>query len=137
MHEWALAEAVIRTVERLRRENGGGRVLAVRLSIGELQRIELSIFREGLKNLLHGEAFGPEVFEFQIEPAAFRCHLCGREWLLAEEAGLGEEEKEAIHFLPETAHAYLRCPSCGSPDFSLERGRGVYVQSVDLEDGGD
>jgi hydrogenase nickel incorporation protein HypA/HybF len=134
MHEWALAEAVVATVEKIRRENGGRPVLAVRLRFGELQNIELEAFREGLRAGLGSLPYGPEVFLFLKEPAAFRCRACGHEWPLAGVPEIGEEEREAIHFLPESAHVYLRCPGCGSPDFELSAGRGVSIESVDLED---
>lgn len=137
MHEWALAEAVVSTVERIRNENGQKAVLAVNVLIGELQRIEMDVFRLGLTNLLESRPFGPEVFHFHTEKASFRCNKCGKEWLLEEQADLGDEELEAIHFLPEAAHVYLRCPACGSPDFSLARGRGVRIQSVDLDSADD
>jgi hydrogenase nickel incorporation protein HypA/HybF len=133
MHEWALAEAVIATVERIRRESGGRPVLSVDLRFGELQNVDLEAFRAGLASGLSSLPYGPEIFRFLSEPAAFRCRACGRLWPLAEAPGIGEEEREAIHFLPESAHAYLRCPSCGSPDFELAAGRGVSIQSVELE----
>jgi hydrogenase nickel incorporation protein HypA/HybF len=134
MHEWALAEAVISTVERLYEENGRKRVLSVQVLIGELQRIEMEVFSMGLQNLLSESPFSYDVFHFETEKASFRCNACGSEWLLEEHAGLGEEELEAIHFLPEAAHVYMRCPACGSPDFVLERGRGVTIKSIDLSD---
>jgi hydrogenase nickel incorporation protein HypA/HybF len=134
MHEWALAEAVVSTVERLYEENGRKKVLSVRVLIGELQHIEMEVFSVGLQNMLSGRPFDYDAFHFETERASFRCQACGNEWLLEQAAGLGEEEREAIHFLPEAAHVYMRCPSCGSPDFSLEKGRGVSIKSVDLED---
>jgi hydrogenase nickel incorporation protein HypA/HybF len=134
MHEWALAEAVVSTVERLYEENGRKKVLAVRVLIGELQHIETEVFSVGLQNMLASRPFPYDVFHVEIEKASFRCRACGNEWLLEQVPGLGEEEREAIHFLPEAAHVYMRCPSCGSPDFSLEKGRGVSIGSVDLED---
>ena len=137
MHEWALAEAVVATVEKLRREHGGLPVLGVKVRFGELQKIEMEAFQEGLRAASSGLPYGPEVFSFLGEPASFACRACGREWPLAGAAGLGEEEREAIHFLPESAHVYLRCPSCGSPDFEVASGRGVTIESVVLQDGDD
>jgi hydrogenase nickel incorporation protein HypA/HybF len=134
MHEWALADAVISTVERLYEENGRKRILSVKVLIGELQHIEMEVFTMGLQNLLSDRPFGADVFHFETERASFRCNACGGQWLLEQHPGLGEEELEAIHFLPETAHVYMRCPACGSPDFALEKGRGVTIQSIDLSD---
>ena len=37
---------------------------------------------------------------------------------------LEKDESEAIHFLPELAHTFIRCPQCGGPDFH-ERARDV------------
>ena len=134
MHEWALADAVISTVERLYEENGRRRILSVQVLIGELQHIEMEVFSLGLQNLLSDRPFSSDVFHFETEIASFRCNACGNEWLLEQHPELGEEELEAIHFLPETAHVYMRCPACGSPDFALEKGRGVTIQSIDLSD---
>jgi hydrogenase nickel incorporation protein HypA/HybF len=138
MHEWALAEAVVAAVEGVVRENGGQTVRSVTVGIGELQCIAMDAFQEGLREALRRCEPAPagmaeELFRFEIEPAAFRCNRCGREWPLREHEGIGEEELEAIHFMPETAHVYLRCPGCASPDFLLTRGRGVTIRSVELE----
>jgi hydrogenase nickel incorporation protein HypA/HybF len=133
MHEWALAEAVVSSVDRIRQEHENRRVLAVHVRVGELQRIEMEVFRQGLAIHLEERTYGPEVFHFESDPASFHCNRCGHEWLLGSVENLGEDEMEAIHFLPEAANVYLRCPSCGSPDFALGAGRGVRIASVDLE----
>jgi len=132
MHEWALAEAVVASVDRILQEHSGKRVLAVHVRVGELQRIELEVFRQGLAIHLEERPYGEEVFHLETDPASFRCNHCAREWLLEGVPGLGEDELEAIHFLPEAAHVYMRCPGCGSPDFALQSGRGVRIASVDL-----
>jgi hydrogenase nickel incorporation protein HypA/HybF len=134
MHEWALADAVISTVQRLYEENGRKKVLSVKVLIGELQHIEMEVFSMGLRNLLAEYPFSEDVFHFETEKASFRCKACENEWLLEQHPDLGEEEVEAIHFLPEAAHVYMRCPSCGSPDFAMENGRGVTIKSIDLSD---
>lgn len=138
MHEWALAEAVISTVDKARGEHIDEEgvkpaVTQVNVSIGELQSIEMDVFKMGLANLLDQHPYGLDVFLFATEKAAFSCNRCKEHWLLEEQAHLDKEEKEAIHFLPESAHVYMRCPSCGSPDFCLKKGRGVSIASIELE----
>jgi hydrogenase nickel incorporation protein HypA/HybF len=127
MHEWALADAVIATAQK--RFGGGERLSpgSVTVLVGELQAIDREILAFALDSLLAESALPAGIFRLETEPAAFLCRPCGRRWGLAEEAGLAAEEREAIHFLPESAHAFVRCPSCGSADFSVEKGRGVSI----------
>ena len=41
-----------------------------------------------------------------------------------------EEISEAIHFVPEMAHVYIKCKECGSPDFEVIEGRGVWLATI-------
>ena len=43
---------------------------------------------------------------------------------------LNEDESEAIHFIPEVAFVHTRCPKCGSPDFEIQKGRGVSITQI-------
>ena len=42
-------------------------------------------------------------------------------------------ESESIHFVPELAHAFLRCPDCDGADFEVVAGRGVVLQELEGE----
>ena len=135
MHEWSLADAVVATVDKIFKENNATAVKSVTLLIGELQRIDREVFNFGLENLLRDHPYGLSVFRFDTEPAAFCCNYCQNEWNLAQTPAAQEQEQEAIHFLPEAAHVYLRCPECGSSDFAVQKGRGVTIGSIELEVG--
>jgi hydrogenase nickel incorporation protein HypA/HybF len=134
MHEWALAESVVETVKHHLEGRDSPILRSVTLLFGELQNIDRDIFEEGLKNLLIGEAFSSEVFHVEQERAVFRCNRCESQWGLEDRSDLQEDEKEAIHFVPEAAHAYMRCPGCSSPDFRVEKGRGVLVKSIVIDE---
>jgi hydrogenase nickel incorporation protein HypA/HybF len=41
-----------------------------------------------------------------------------------------ENVQENIHFIPEVAHVYVKCPRCESPDFEVLKGRGVWINKV-------
>ncbi len=127
MHEWALAEAVIAAAEKRFAATVGRSRGSVTVLIGELQAIDREIFAFALDTLLAGSALPAGLFRMETEPARFLCRACGRGWGLAEEGDLTAEQREAIHFLPESAHAFLRCPGCGSIDFGVEKGRGVSI----------
>ena len=131
MHEWALAEAVIATAIEESRKEGVKEITEIKLKIGELQQMELEVFEFALDELAkeQDELLTNVKIEMETEPAIFRCRVCGHEWDF-DEAGLSDDEGEAVHFAPEVAHAYVRCPSCKSPDFEVTQGRGVLIQSI-------
>ncbi len=107
------------------RRPGNARPVAV--LVGELQAIDREIFEFALASLAAEAGLPADSFVVRAEPAQFRCRACGRRWGLGAESGLTDEQREAIHFLPESAHAFVRCPGCGSVDFEVERGRGVAI----------
>ena len=129
MHEWALAESVVETVLR---EAGGRRVLGVRLAFGELQQVDRDIFAAALADLAPAAGIDAAAFEVAVEPARFACRACAASWAFADVPTLSEDDREAIHLLPEAAHAYLHCPHCGSVDFDVVAGRGVTIAAIEL-----
>lgn len=134
MHEFALAEGVVTTALKAAEEEGIKRISRIVVAIGELQQIEKELFFQALTEVM------PETYpqlvetdiELRMEPALFRCRACQQEFAFADaESELDEEEAEAIHFIPELAHTYLRCPACSSPDFEVVKGRGVWIETVE------
>jgi hydrogenase nickel incorporation protein HypA/HybF len=134
MHEWSLADAVVASVMRELKGRNPGDVSFVRILIGELQAVDREIFRFWLSTLFEPYGIGSEKLVIETEKAVLHCGSCGLHWDLAEDPSLDEVSKEAVHFLPEAAHAFIRCPSCGSVDFSVEKGRGVSIESIGITD---
>lgn len=132
MHEWALAEAVIEATSSALAGRDPSCLKSVNVRIGELQGIDRGVFDFALSSLRKEKPFGGASFTLETEPAALCCRACGTEWGLAQSPGLTPENREAIHFLPEAAHAFVRCPSCGSPDYEVARGRGVSIESIGI-----
>ncbi|MCX8153057.1 MAG: hydrogenase nickel incorporation protein HypA [Candidatus Bathyarchaeota archaeon] len=128
MHEWALAEAVIAAAEKIAEKEKLREVKEVTIKVGELQQVEEDILRFALSQLK------PSNFknaEFRITKArtALRCRVCGNSWLFKRN-NLDAATVEAIHFVPEVAHSYIKCPKCGSPDFEITEGRGVWLENI-------
>ncbi len=128
MHEWALAEGVIATANRVAKDQNITEITEVQVVIGELQQIEHEIIEFALDQL-RTEKMKKTKFVIMIAPAKFKCRKCGAEWTF-KTVGLKEEESEAIHFVPEMAHVYVKCSECGSPDFEVKEGRGVWLASI-------
>lgn len=130
MHEWALAEAIIKLIEYRALESKTNRVNYVEVVLGELQQIDKEIFLYAfneLLNVLKNEK-NIEIVEYQLvkEKAEFKCNRCNSIWSLDTNA-ISAGELEMIHFIPETIHSFISCPRCGSHDFEIIRGRGLNV----------
>ena len=128
MHEWALAEAIISTVSEVAKKEKLVEIKEVKIKIGELQQIELDIMVFALSQLKTPHLRDAE-FDFKSVQAELRCRNCENQWVFNRDE-LDSEMAEAIHFVPEIAHTYIKCAKCGSPDFEVIKGRGVWVESI-------
>ena len=128
MHEWALAEAVITTVSQIAEKEGLKEVTEVKIKVGELQQVELEILEYALSQLKQ-EKFDQTKFCIEKTKAKLKCRVCNHEWIFSRKK-MNEKTVEAIHFLPEIVHTYMQCPQCGSPDFEILQGRGVWLETV-------
>lgn len=126
MHELALAEAVVTAALETAKKNGLVKVTRIEVRVGELQQIDPEAFRFAIEEMIEA------VVDVSAEPARFRCRRCGHDYALVDTPGPGgHEASEAIHFIPELAHAFLRCPACESPDFTVTGGRGVTLGAIE------
>jgi len=142
MHEWALAEAVVTTAVKEGEKAKLKKITKIKVVIGELQQIDKELFKSLLQDIIHLEdsKVREAKVEVEFEEAVLKCRVCGHELSFSKSRKkLSSEEAEMIHFIPEMAHVYLRCPKCGSPDFEVEKGRGVWIESIEgeKEDGND
>jgi len=128
MHEWALAEGVISAATKVAEKEGLEEVTEVTIRIGELQQVEHEVLKFAIDQL-RTPIMKDARFILKSIPARLRCRVCGEQWLFSPES-MDEEVSEAIHFVPEMAHVYLKCPKCESPDFEVVEGRGVWLAYV-------
>jgi hydrogenase nickel incorporation protein HypA/HybF len=128
MHEWALAEAVIAAASQIAKKEQLKEVAEVTIKVGELQQVELDILRFALSQLKPA-SFQNAKFRITKAKTQLKCRVCGHTWLFTKQK-LDESTAEAIHFVPEVAHTYIKCPKCGSPDFEITEGRGVWLENI-------
>ena len=128
MHEWALAEAVIKAATEIAVKEKLLEVREVQVKIGELQQVERSILQFALKQLKPA-SFNKTRFKIAKAKTQLKCRNCGNVWLFQKQK-LDQTTREAIHFVPEVAHTYVKCTRCGSPDFEISQGRGIWLETV-------
>ncbi|KUK81838.1 MAG: Zn finger protein HypA/HybF [Pelotomaculum thermopropionicum] len=139
MHEWALAESVVLTALKEAEREQLKEILSVKVKIGELQQIDPEIFKFALESVL--KLYDPPPWELSIDKieletdkSVLQCKVCGNRWNLGGTlAGLEHDQAEAIHFVPEVARVFAKCPRCGSSDFEVIKGRGVWIDCIEGE----
>lgn len=131
MHEWALAESIIAAVIDIAQRENAKEVLEIELVIGELQTIDMEIFKFALDEIKKGTIAEKAEIKFVEQKPKFKCNVCGNEWKLENLSQiLSEEEIESIHFIPELSHVFIKCPKCGSNDFEIIEGRGIILKGI-------
>jgi len=131
MHEWSLAQAVIYTAIEYQKKGKLKEVTELEVKIGELQQIDIEIFKFALKEIVQFKKMMGTRIRIETEKAVLKCRVCGYQWNFSDSTKrLNEDKAELIHFIPEVAHVYLRCPKCKSPDFEITKGRGVWISSI-------
>lgn len=128
MHEWALAESVVSKASQMAEEEGIREVTEVKVKVGELQHLEMEIFKFALFQLKNSKLEKAKI-DIETVKANLKCRACGKQWVFDRDE-MDTDTAEAIHFVPEIVHTYIKCPKCGSPDFEILRGRGVWLESV-------
>jgi hydrogenase nickel incorporation protein HypA/HybF len=128
MHEWALAEAVLASAKEIAEKEKLKEVLEVTIRVGELQQVERPILRFALSEM-KTPLFKCAKFRILKAKSTLRCRVCGATWQF-DVKKMDKATAEAIHFVPEVAHSFIKCPKCGSPDFEIASGRGVWLESV-------
>jgi hydrogenase nickel incorporation protein HypA/HybF len=128
MHEWALAEAILTSAKQVAQQEGLKHVTDVTVRLGELQQVEPPILRFALLQM-KTETFKNAKFHILKAKSTLKCRVCGTTWQFNPKK-LDKATAEAIHFVPEVAHTFVKCPKCGSPDFEIVNGRGVWLENI-------
>ena len=128
MHEWALAESIIAAALKIAAKEELKEIREVVVKIGELQQVEEDILSFAFEQLKK-DLFRNTKFQIIKSMTKLKCHACGEEWTYKKE-NLEENTVESIHFVPEVAHAFVKCPNCNSPDFKIIEGRGIWLEEI-------
>ena len=128
MHEWALAEAILASAKEIAEAEKLKEVSEVTVKVGQLQQVEPAILRFALAQM-KTEIFKNAKFHILKAKTPLKCRVCSTTWQFNLKK-IDEATAEAIHFVPEVAHTYIKCPKCGSPDFEIVSGRGVWLENL-------
>ena len=119
MHEWSVAEAIVRTVMQWA---NGREVKKVKVGIPSFTFLDVEILKEAFNMLKEGTDLDKAELEVVFKEPTFTCKNCGYTFPLSEvkdqldavRSEFGEEYP--LHLMPALAPSFLKCPKCGSHD---------------------
>ena len=116
MHELSIVQTLIEQVqEEVQRSGVNGRVTRLELVIGRLSGVNSDAMRFAYEMLAPGTVLQEAELHVTEPGATCVCHDCGARTEIDELA--------------------VRCPECGSDEVSIEGGRDLVLQSIDVEEG--
>ncbi|NLS93132.1 MAG: hydrogenase maturation nickel metallochaperone HypA [Planctomycetaceae bacterium] len=111
----SIVEALIEQVEgEVARAGAAGKVTRLSLSIGRLSGVQPDSIRFAFELLSPGTLVENAALEIEEPPAVCVCAGCGAR--------------------TELDDFCLECPSCGSRDISIQGGREMLLQTIDLDE---
>ncbi len=115
MHEVAIADALIAQVQdEVDRVGASGRVTRIALCVGRLSGVSADALRFALELLAKGTILDSARIDLAEPRAVCRCAACG-----------GRTEIDDIE---------ARCPRCGEADVTIEGGRELLLESIEVEE---
>jgi hydrogenase nickel incorporation protein HypA/HybF len=115
MHELSIVEALIEQVQReVHRSGQQGPVMGLELSIGRLSGVNAKSLRFAFDLLAPGTLVEGAHVRIAEPRAVCKCHAC--------------------HCRVEIEDLVIECPSCGSGEISIEGGRDLMLQSIEVGD---
>jgi hydrogenase nickel incorporation protein HypA/HybF len=116
VHELSLAQNIVEIVQNAARDNGGGRVVAVGLRIGDLSGVVADSLTFCFSAITAGTPLEGASLHIDRVPVQARCRDCTAECSV-----------EDLTFF---------CPACGSGNLELTSGRELQVSHIEVEEEG-
>ena len=113
MHELAITEHILETVLPEAEKHGAGRILEIRLKIGELSGVLPDYLQRCFEVVREGTIAQDAVLSIESIPLKVRCEDCGYE---------GRIDRKNIC-----------CPQCGGTALKITAGREFYIDSLVAE----
>lgn len=113
MHETAIAQEILRIVERAAKQGGAKRITKIRLVAGELRAIVPQTLEWCFTFVSGGTIAEGAKIELEVVPVRVRCKSCGQESTISQ--------------------AEFVCSSCRSSDLEVVTGMEFIVRDIEVE----
>jgi hydrogenase nickel incorporation protein HypA/HybF len=114
MHEQSLARAMLRKIEAEAAARPAGRVVAIRVRIGEFSSVEPELLCAAFDSAVAETALAGVELDLQVAPLQAHCKQCGLEF-----------SGNRYHFT---------CPVCGSSRLAIQGGEELQIVRIETEE---
>jgi hydrogenase nickel incorporation protein HypA/HybF len=114
MHERSIVRALLRQVQQIAIENSAGRVLSIRVHIGEFSGVEPELLASAYDELVEDTPLCGAALDLQRVPLEAVCDQCGNRFRV-----------ERFSF---------QCTRCGNRHLTLRGGEEMLLDSVTMEE---
>lgn len=140
MHEWSVAESIVRAVDSWADENKA-KVRKVKIGIPSFSFLEVNILQDAFNMLKKGTRLDEASLEVVTKEPRFVCRNCGYEFTSKEvedqinsvKSEFGEDYP--LHLIPALAPAFVKCPKCGSHDVIVKE-EDIMIEEIEVEGSG-
>jgi hydrogenase nickel incorporation protein HypA/HybF len=114
MHERSLVRALLRQVQQVADENSAGRVISIRVRVGEFSGVEPELLTTAYHDLIKKTPLCDATLDLEEAPLEAVCDQCGNRFRI---------ERFSFH-----------CARCGSLHLTLRGGEELLLDSVTMEE---
>lgn len=115
MHESSIAHSILDIIDEQCSQNGCTKVNSVTVRLGKATGVMPEALRFAFDALKENTPAMDARLDIEIVPVGGRCHSCGRDFDVFDEAYV------------------FSCPLCGSDSFEITRGREMEISELDMQ----
>ncbi|MGZ3614012.1 MAG: hydrogenase maturation nickel metallochaperone HypA [Thermodesulfobacteriota bacterium] len=121
MHEFSIADAIVKNVLETVKKNKGKKVVSVLLEIGELTHVSAEQVSFWIKELFKDSVAEGAQVKVKTIKARIQCKGCGYK------GGMGSDQEDSFrHVIPAS------CPRCNSFEIKIEKGRECILRRIQV-----
>lgn len=113
MHERSLVHSLLRQVSDLQAKQREGRVVIIRVTMGEFSGVDSELFISAFEELVESSPVRGASLELKTVPLTAHCPACDQEFVI-----------ERFQFV---------CPTCFNRRLNIVRGEGMQLENIVME----
>jgi hydrogenase nickel incorporation protein HypA/HybF len=121
MHEFSIADEIVKNVLETAKKNKGKKVLSIQLEIGELTHLNGEQVSFWVKELFRGSVAEGAQVKIKTIKARIHCRTCGYK------GGIQSDREDSFQHL-----ALQACPECNSFQFKIEKGQECFLRRIQV-----